>query len=129
MKHIRTDKDGVIWIEPEFGNRVGIIGVNTLRRVFGDTFDYNAIQYIELNDDVDADQNHETEETSFEFECGARLVFSGESVFVVSPIYLMNPHTGSVDTAGNWKAEGHTQENSNLIAVVKDESGEWIEAE
>lgn len=46
----------------------------------------------------------------------------------MSTAYLMNPHTGSVDTAENWKAEGFTKENSDLIEVVKDENGDWVEA-
>lgn len=41
--------------------------------------------------------------------------------------YLMNPATGSVDTAENWSAEGHTVENANLVEVVKDENGDWAE--
>jgi len=40
----------------------------------------------------------------------------------------MNPQTGSVDTADNWEAEGHTQQNADLIEVVKNDSGEWEEA-
>lgn len=44
-------------------------------------------------------------------------------------VYLMNPHTGSVDTEENWNDEGYTTENSELIEVVKDENGEWVEAE
>lgn len=43
-------------------------------------------------------------------------------------IYLMNPYTGSVDTAENWAAEGYTQENSELIEVVE-VNGEWVEVE
>jgi len=41
---------------------------------------------------------------------------------------LMNPSTGSVDTADNWNAEGHTQQNADLIEVVKNDSGDWVEA-
>lgn len=40
---------------------------------------------------------------------------------------LMNPVTGSVDTAENWSEEGYTAENANLVEVVKDENGDWIE--
>lgn len=32
-------------------------------------------------------------------------------------IYLMNPHTGSIDTADNWESEGYTPENSELLPV------------
>lgn len=42
--------------------------------------------------------------------------------------YLMNPHTGSVDTAENWAAEGYTTDNSGLIEVLQDANGDWIEA-
>jgi len=41
---------------------------------------------------------------------------------------LMNHLTGSVDTADNWAAEGHTQKNADLIEVVKNDSGDWVEA-
>jgi hypothetical protein len=50
--------------------------------------------------------------------------------------YLMNPHTGSVDTEENWKSEfremsseewgGKTYEDARLFEVVKDEDGDWI---
>ena len=44
--------------------------------------------------------------------------------------YLMNVATGSVDTKENWESEGYTIENTTgLIEVVKDESGDWVEAE
>tara|TARA_R110002020_G_scaffold279104_3_gene494500 strand:+ start:1102 stop:1248 length:147 start_codon:yes stop_codon:yes gene_type:complete len=43
-------------------------------------------------------------------------------------VYLMNPHTGSVDTEENWATEGYTTDNSELIAVEKNEDGDWIEA-
>jgi hypothetical protein len=43
--------------------------------------------------------------------------------------YLMNTKTGSVDTEENWAAEGFTPENSDLRQVVKDENGDWVEAE
>lgn len=43
-------------------------------------------------------------------------------------IYLMNPHSGSVDTAENWSADGYTQENSELIEVIEI-NGEWVEVE
>lgn len=53
--------------------------------------------------------------------------------------YLMNPYTGSVDTRENWLLEmnkwetnqnGLTpqQQFSALVEVIKDESGEWVEA-
>lgn len=42
--------------------------------------------------------------------------------------YLMNQHTGSVDTTDNWAAEGYTTDNSDLIEVVQDANGDWIEA-
>lgn len=41
--------------------------------------------------------------------------------------YLMNPHTGSVDTEKNWATEGFTQANAELIEVVKDKDGSWTE--
>lgn len=44
------------------------------------------------------------------------------------PRFLMNPHTGSVDTAENWAAEGYTPENSELIEVAK-VNGDWVEVE
>lgn len=40
--------------------------------------------------------------------------------------YLMNPCTGSVDTAENWAVEGWSQDNADLIEVEL-ESGEWVE--
>lgn len=43
-------------------------------------------------------------------------------------IYLMNPYTGSVDTAESWAVEGCTPENSELIEVVE-VNGEWVEVE
>lgn len=42
---------------------------------------------------------------------------------------LMAPATGSVDTEENWKCEGWTSENSDLIEVEKDKDGDWIEVE
>lgn len=44
----------------------------------------------------------------------------------MSEVYLINPHTGSVDTKENWEAEGFNQENSYLVEVIQDEDGEWI---
>lgn len=41
--------------------------------------------------------------------------------------YLMNPHTGSVDTEENWAAEGFTQANADLIEVVKNKDDCWTE--
>ncbi len=32
-------------------------------------------------------------------------------------MYLMNPHTGSIDLASNWAAEGFTPENAELLPV------------
>ena len=42
--------------------------------------------------------------------------------------YLMNPHTGTVQTAQDWADEGFTVDNADLIEVVKDENGDWVEA-
>ena len=41
---------------------------------------------------------------------------------------LMNPATGSVDTAENWAAEGYTEENAGLIEVVLVD-GSWVEVD
>jgi len=41
--------------------------------------------------------------------------------------YLMNPHTGTVETEQVWTEEGHTINNSDFIEVVKDENGDWID--
>jgi hypothetical protein len=46
----------------------------------------------------------------------------------MSTIYLMNPHTGTVQTADEWAADGYTTANADLIEVTKDEKGDWIEA-
>lgn len=54
--------------------------------------------------------------------------------------YLMNTATGSVDTEENWLAEMLTWECEEgqptrkelfaaLVEVVKDEAGDWVEAE
>lgn len=41
---------------------------------------------------------------------------------------LMNPLTGSIDTAENWAAEGRYETNG-LVAVVWDvANGSWVEA-
>lgn len=42
--------------------------------------------------------------------------------------YLMNPHTGTVQTAQDWADEGFTTDSDDLIEVVKDDCGDWIEA-
>lgn len=48
--------------------------------------------------------------------------------------FLMNPATGSVDTEENWLAEMSEWEGDQqaqldaLVEVVKDESGDWVEA-
>lgn len=41
-------------------------------------------------------------------------------------IYLINPHTGSIDTADNWKSEGFTPENSELLPVLLSEVPDHI---
>lgn len=41
-------------------------------------------------------------------------------------VFLMNPYTGSVDTADNWASEGFTSDNAELIEVVKDANGDWV---
>jgi hypothetical protein len=40
--------------------------------------------------------------------------------------YLMNPHTGTVQTAADWAADGYTQANAELVEVVKTADG-WVE--
>ena len=42
--------------------------------------------------------------------------------------YLMNIHTGTVQTAKEWADDGFTVANAELVEVVKDENGDWIEA-
>lgn len=42
--------------------------------------------------------------------------------------FLMNPHTGSVQTAADWADDGCTTANAELIEVVADENGDWVEA-
>ena len=42
--------------------------------------------------------------------------------------YLMNIHTGTVQTEAEWADEGFTVKNAELVEVVKDENGDWIEA-
>lgn len=39
---------------------------------------------------------------------------------------LMNPRTGSTDSAENWEAEGFTPDNSELYEVVEVD-GQWVE--
>lgn len=57
--------------------------------------------------------------------------------------YLMNPHTGSVDTLENWQADFNacpvdlredqgwpeSFEDAELVEVVRNEDGEWVDAE
>ena len=55
---------------------------------------------------------------------------------------MMNVHSGSVDTAENWEADSEqdgygrepwdyaaTVANGDLVEVVKDEDGKWVEKE
>lgn len=42
--------------------------------------------------------------------------------------YLMNPHTGTVQTAEDWEADGFAVDNADLVEVVKDENGDWVDA-
>ncbi len=55
---------------------------------------------------------------------------------------LMNIHTGSVDTYRSWKEEAllsvgtegawsfpHALISETLVEVIKDDSGDWVEAE
>lgn len=51
-----------------------------------------------------------------------------DSQKTIHKTYFMNPYTGSVDTAENWKEEGFTLDNADLIEV-KYTKGEWIEAD
>ena len=37
----------------------------------------------------------------------------------MSTIYLMNPHTGTVQTEAEWAEEGFTLDNADLVEVVK----------
>lgn len=37
----------------------------------------------------------------------------------MSTIYLMNPHTGTVQTEAEWAEEGFTIDNSELVEVVR----------
>ena len=45
---------------------------------------------------------------------------------------LMNPHTGTVQSQTDWMEDaaldGWCYLDADLVAVVKDERGEWIEA-
>ena len=43
--------------------------------------------------------------------------------------YLMNPYTGSVQTAEEWAEEGYTQDNAELIEVEIDWADDWVEVE
>lgn len=43
-------------------------------------------------------------------------------------IMLMNPHTGTVMTAEDWAVEGYDKSNAELVEVVKDDAGDWVEA-
>lgn len=73
--------------------------ISSLFGIFGEIQGTPATQYFSLNDDSTIDP----------------------------PTQLMNSHTGSVDTAENWEAEGYDLENSDLVEVEKDESGDWQE--
>ncbi len=44
----------------------------------------------------------------------------------VGELVLMNPHSGTVQTAAEWESEGYTTENAELLAVVW-VGDEWIE--
>lgn len=46
----------------------------------------------------------------------------------MSTTYLMNPYTGTVQSAEEWAEEGFTVDNADLIEVVKDENGDWADA-
>lgn len=43
-----------------------------------------------------------------------------------SQTYLMNPHSGMVQSTQDWQEEGYTPENAELIEVVWIDS-EWVE--
>lgn len=53
----------------------------------------------------------------------------------VEPTYYMNPKTGSVDERDGWWYEdedGNTvnaADRGEVVEVVKDENGDWVEAE
>ena len=40
--------------------------------------------------------------------------------------FLMNPATGAVNTAKNWRAELPLEEYGTLVDVKKDEQGDWV---
>ncbi|MFL6141719.1 MAG: hypothetical protein ACJ72N_07590 [Labedaea sp.] len=42
--------------------------------------------------------------------------------------YLMNANNGAVQTAAQWAADGFTTENADLIEVVRNSGGDWVEA-
>lgn len=42
--------------------------------------------------------------------------------------FLMNPHTGTVQTADDWADDGYTPDNADLVEVEQDENGDWVEA-
>ncbi len=42
--------------------------------------------------------------------------------------YLMNINTGTVQTSAEWADDGFNAENADLVEVVKDDNGDWIEA-
>ena len=62
---------------------------------------------------------------------GGRLV--DRYLYDTTARFLMNPHTGSVDTAENWAADaerdGWDFETAELVDVVPDGSGGWREAD
>lgn len=43
-------------------------------------------------------------------------------------VLLMNPHTGTVQSAQDWADDGYTTANAELIEVKAGDAGGWLEA-
>lgn len=41
--------------------------------------------------------------------------------------HYMNPHTGTVQTLEDWAADGYSLANAELLPVVQDSAGDWVE--
>ncbi len=56
-----------------------------------------------------------------------------DPIFTTDIVTLMNPHTGSVDTEENWKADserdGWDYNEQHLLEVELDSEGNWTEIE
>lgn len=42
--------------------------------------------------------------------------------------YLMNIYTGIIKTAQEWADDGFTVKNAELVEVVQEQNGVWVEA-